>query len=77
MADLLSVQRSLDGDFSAARVDGELLQRIPAHDGVSQQVVDRTVLIRGRYLEPREVVEEFVRESRQKVRATQHGSSAQ
>ncbi len=29
----------------------ELLQRVSAHDGVTQQIVDRTVQIGGRYLE--------------------------
>lgn len=48
---LLSVQRSLDRDLSTARVNRKLLQSISAHDGVSQQVVDRTVRIRGRHLE--------------------------
>lgn len=48
--DLLSVQRSADSYFSTARVNRELLQRVSAHDGVTQQIVDGTVLICGCYL---------------------------
>lgn len=49
--DLFPVQRSADSDFSTTRVNRELLQTISAHYGVTQQIVDGTVLISGCYLE--------------------------
>lgn len=49
--DLLPVQRSCHADFSAPRVDGKLLQRISANDGVAQQTVAGTVLVAGCHLE--------------------------
>lgn len=48
---LLSVQSSTDAHFSTAGVDGELLQRVTAHDGVPQQVVDGAVLVSCAHLE--------------------------
>lgn len=47
---LLSVQSGADCNFSAAMVYRELLQKVTAHYGVPQEVIDRTVLISGCYL---------------------------
>lgn len=49
--DLFSVERSANSNFSTTRVNRKLLQRVSAHDGVTQQIVDWTVLIAGCYLE--------------------------
>lgn len=48
---LFPVQRGGHADVSATRVDGKLLQRISANDGVTQQAVGGTVLVAGGYLE--------------------------
>lgn len=54
-ADLFPVQRGGDTDFSTTGVDGELLQRISTDDGVTQQTVDRPILVGGRYLQGEDV----------------------
>lgn len=53
--DLFPVQRSGHTDFPTARVDGKLLQRISANDGVTQQTVAGTVLVAGCYLEATDI----------------------
>lgn len=51
---LFSVQRCADCNFTAARVNRELLLKVSAHYRVPQQIINRTILICGCYLKEKE-----------------------